>query len=106
MYKIRKPDLVKIVADADLPKYVTDFQKYTKLTQQLLYIELPKYKNCCDRDWKALKPFVEELVRLLKADNKNAERFKEYMYLKYDVPRDETLQFFFRGQNGPVYEEF
>ena len=32
MYKIRKPDLVKIVADSDLPEYVTDFQKYTKLS--------------------------------------------------------------------------
>lgn len=106
MYKIRKPDLVKIVADSDLPKYVTDFQNYTELTQQLLYIELPKYKNCCDRDWKALKPFVEELVRLLKTNKENAERFKEYMFLKYNVPREETLEFFFRGANGPVFETF
>lgn len=106
MYKIRKPDLVKIVADSDLPKYVTDFQNYTELTQQLLYIELPKYKNCCDRDWKALKPFVEELVRLLKTNKENAERFKEYMFLKYNVPHEETLEFFFRGANGPVFETF
>lgn len=106
MYKIRKPDLVKIVADSDLPKYVTDFQKYTELTQQLLYIELPKYKNCCDRDWKALKPFAEELVRLLKTNKENAERFKEYMFLKYNVPHEEKLEFFFRGVNGPVYETF
>lgn len=106
MYKIRKPDLVKIVADSDLPKYVTGFQNYTELTQQLLYIELPKYKNCCDRDWKALKPFVEELVWLLKTNKENAERFKEYMFLKYNVPHEETLEFFFRGANGPVFETF
>ena len=105
-YMIKKPDLVTIVADRDLIKYVPLFSKYSEPAHQLLYKELPRYKNCCNRDWRAMKGYVEALVQCLLLDKASVARFKEYMEAKYHVPADNELLFFFRGQNKLIHETF
>lgn len=105
-YTIKKPDLVTIVADRDLIKYVPLFSKYSEPAHQLLYKELPHYKNCCNRDWRAMKGYVELLVQCLLSDKESVARFKEYMNIKYNVPADSELLFFFRGQDKLIHELF
>jgi hypothetical protein len=53
-----------------------------------------------------MKGYAEVLVQCLLSDKESVARFKEYMKDKYNVPTDDELLFFFRGQNKLIHELF